>query len=193
MAHYLLESCIALSNLEKARYKKIDESAAKAEKEKKDKYEEIQDLREQAEIRRNINYNYKKNVLTEMLSTTMKAVYISALESCMSLTKENEALANSLVDNYIKENGARNILDSKLSNKTYLLSRMKSIVEDAAEEINSNADDDDKETGTVPEDNKEKMFDKLEKEDDVENKENCHNKYNYIQEKLLRSIDIKKQ
>ena len=37
------------------------------------------------------------------------------------------------------------------------------------------------------------QLDALKKSVHEENKENCHNKYNYIQEKLLRSIDIKKQ
>lgn len=67
------------------------------------------------------------------LSTALKAIYITALEA-ETLTDNGIMLAESMVDNYIKENGGASKILGAVKNDTYLLARLHQIVEDAAED-----------------------------------------------------------
>ena len=69
----------------------------------------------------------------DALSTVVKAIYIGALEGG-SLTDDNLILAESMVDNWIKESGGASKILGKVGNNTYLLSRITQIVEEAAQE-----------------------------------------------------------
>ena len=68
----------------------------------------------------------------DALSTIVKAIYITALEA-EALTDEGLLLAESMVDNWIKEAGGASRILTKVGNNSYLLSRITQIVEDAAE------------------------------------------------------------
>ena len=96
----------------------------------------------------------------DALSTCLKAIYITALEA-NTLTDQSIILAESMVDNYIKENGGASAILGRVGNNSYLLSRITDIVEEAAlreaEEIEK---DDDKEDAKVAEDNKKDLKDK---------------------------------
>ena len=96
----------------------------------------------------------------DALSTCLKAIYITALEA-NTLTDHSIILAESMVDNYIKENGGASAILGRVGNNSYLLSRITDIVEEAAlreaEEIEK---DDDKEDAKAEEDNKKDLKDK---------------------------------
>ena len=96
----------------------------------------------------------------DALSTCLKAIYITALEA-NTLTDHSIILAESMVDNYIKENGGASAILGRVGNNSYLLSRITDIVEEAAlreaEEIEK---DDDKEDAKAAEDNKKDLQDK---------------------------------
>ena len=96
----------------------------------------------------------------DALSTCLKAIYITALEA-NTLTDQSIILAESMVDNYIKENGGASAILGRVGNNSYLLSRITDIVEEAAlreaEEIEK---DDDKEDAKAAEDNKKDLKDK---------------------------------
>lgn len=96
----------------------------------------------------------------DALSTCLKAIYITALEA-NTLTDQSIILAESMVDNYIKENGGASAILGRVGNNSYLLSRITDIVEEAAlreaEEIEK---DDDKEDAKAAEDNKKDLQDK---------------------------------
>ena len=96
----------------------------------------------------------------DALSTCLKAIYITALEA-NTLTDQSIILAESMVDNYIKENGGASAILGRVGNNSYLLSRITDIVEEAAlreaEEIEK---DDDKEDAKAAEDNKKHLQDK---------------------------------
>ena len=96
----------------------------------------------------------------DALSTCLKAIYITALEA-NTLTDQSIILAESMVDNYIKENGGASAILGRVGNNSYLLSRITDIVEEAAlreaEEIEK---DDDKEDAKAEEDNKKDLQDK---------------------------------
>ena len=96
----------------------------------------------------------------DALSTCLKAIYITALEA-NTLTDQSIILAESMVDNYIKENGGASAILGRVGNNSYLLSRITDIVEEAAlreaEEIEK---DDDKEDAKAEEDKKKDLKDK---------------------------------
>lgn len=124
----------------------------------------------------------KNNALGDVL----KAVYITALEAA-TLTDNGIILAESMVDQWIQENGGATAIFNKCRANTYLLSRIKQIVEDAAEdevkEIEKIADDDgsddNKKENKESEDKSEKDDKKDDKESDSEedsNKDNSEDK-----------------
>lgn len=95
-------------------------------------------------------------------STVLKAIYITALEA-ETLTDEGLILAENMVDNWIRENGGASKILGKSGNKTYLLSRITQIVEDAA-----TADVEEIESGE-PEDNEDEKSDGNSKKDEALN------------------------
>lgn len=106
------------------------------------------------------------------LATAIKGIYITALEA-ETLTDNGILLAEELVDKWISsEGGAAKILREN-KNKTYLLNRICTIVEEAArEDIRAiyEAEDDDEDDITVEEDDDEEVDYDLD-EDDKENLE----------------------
>ena len=74
-----------------------------------------------------------RSIKNDCMGDALKAIYITALEAA-TLTDENLALAESMVDNYIKEAGGADNIIRRNRNKSYLLNRICSLVEDAAEE-----------------------------------------------------------
>ena len=96
------------------------------------------------------------------LSTVIKAIYITALEADM-LTSNGLVLAENMVDTWISENGGATKILTGLSNKTYLISKITKIVEDAAEkevaEIEKEEDKDDEEKEPTKKEKKEDAID----------------------------------
>ena len=93
------------------------------------------------------------------LSIALKAIYITALEA-EAMTDNGILLAESMVDGWIAEQGgASKILNSRVANKTYLLSRLTQIVEDyaitAVNEIESDEEDAEEEVKETEDDKKE--------------------------------------
>lgn len=167
--NYLKEAHEALKEIREANIKTEAERAAKAKKEAEDTYNEIQDLKEHYEFLRERDMKYKEKVRRECLSTSLKAIYISALQESMDLTDENIRLANSLVENFIDQEGGADAVLRKMSySKSYLLETMRRIVEDTEEEVVDKADEEQKDFEEVPDENKEKLLDKMEKEEDVD-------------------------
>ena len=107
------------------------------------------------------------DALTEkLLSSALKGIYITALEQTTDMDADDYKLAESMVDKFIAENGTYAIL-RKMEGKTYLLDTIKEAVEDAVADAEEKADDSDKDLEEVPAEVKDDMFDKLEKEEDV--------------------------
>ena len=112
----------------------------------------------------------------DALGTSLKAIYISALNP-YSLTDNAIIYAESLVDAWIKENGGATKILSEHKNDTYLLNRLATIVEDAAQEevkdVEEDADkkeDPSEKKDDKSEDKKEDSDDKKEDEKDSEDK-----------------------
>lgn len=101
------------------------------------------------------------------LSTSIKAIYISALEA-NTLTDDAIMLAESMVDNWIIENGGATKILNNCKNKTYLLARLSQIVEDVAEE---DVEEIEKDTDKDTEDDKEGNETNDKKEEKTNNEE----------------------
>ncbi len=74
-----------------------------------------------------------RSIKNDCMGDALKAIYITALEAA-TLTDENIILAESMVDNYIKEAGGADNIIRRNKNKSYLLNRICTLVEDAAKE-----------------------------------------------------------
>lgn len=105
----------------------------------------------------------------DALGTAIKAIYITAMEA-ETLTDSGIILAESLVDNWIKEKGGAYRILSECKDKTYLLNRIHSIVEDTAkdevDEIEDIEKDNEEEKSKKKEEKEEKKDDSSEKDDD---------------------------
>ena len=106
----------------------VNEKSAEIERFKTNYYTR-RDMRNRKEASRAALMEAARN---EAFGTVIKAIYIGALEAS-TLTDDGIILAESMVENWIKENGGASAILSKVGNKTYLLSRITQIVEDAAE------------------------------------------------------------
>lgn len=165
--HELLERC--------ASYKESDEIKASVTDKRINSYNESLDktrdeidlLRESRDRKIKNRSRYKDIVESTMLSTALKGIFISSLEECMVPTKQMYGLAESMIDSYIKDKGAKNIL-ANMKGKTYLLNTIYEAVEEAKDETMEDVDDNDTETDTVPDEPKDKMMNKLDGEEDVQ-------------------------
>ena len=90
-------------------------------------------LRESREARERRHSQLLEDAMNNTLSTVLKGIYITALEA-ETLTDNGIILAENMVDSWIKEKGGALKIFGECKDKTYLLSRLHQIVEDAAEE-----------------------------------------------------------
>jgi hypothetical protein len=86
----------------------------------------------------------KESYKDKALATALKGIYIEALEPA-TLSDDGILLAESMVDNYIKENGGATRILNKVKNNTYFLARLTQIVEDVADDEVEKEKDSDKE------------------------------------------------
>lgn len=165
--HELLERCNSYRDSENIKASVI-ENREKAYQESLDNTrDEIDMLREARDQKIRNRRKYKALVEKTMLSTALKGIFISSLEECMVPTKQMYNLAESMIDSYIEEKGADAIL-ANMKGKTYLLNTIYEAVEEAEYETMEDTDDSDAETEKVPDEPKDKMMNKLDGEEDVQ-------------------------
>ena len=116
----------------------------------------------------------KESCKDKALATALKGIYIEALEPA-TLSDDGILLAESMVDNYIKENGGATKILNKVKNNTYFLARLTQIVEDAADdEVEKDSDKEkteEKKDSKKSDDKKEdKSKDKEKSDDEKEDK-----------------------
>lgn len=107
----------------------------------------------------------KESCKDKALATALKGIYIEALEPA-TLSDDGILLAESMVDNYIKENGGATKILNKVKNNTYFLARLTQIVEDAADDEVEKEKDSDKEETEEKKDSKKSDDKKEDKSDD---------------------------
>ena len=112
----------------------------------------------------------KESCKDKALATALKAIYIEALEPA-TLTDNGILLAESMVDNYIKENGGATKILNRVKNNTYFLARLTQIVEDAADDEVEKEKDEDKKEDSKEEKEEKKNSEKSEDKDDKSSKD----------------------
>ena len=127
------------------RLAEIHENAVNEKNAKREKFiRDYHDIIESREMKLRRHGMLMESCRDDAFGKVLKAIYITALESA-TLTDNGLLLAESMVDTWIKENGGAKVILGKCKDKTYLLSRISEIVEQAAiletEEI-ENIDDD---------------------------------------------------
>lgn len=103
------------------------------------------------------------------LATAIKAIYITALEAA-TLTDNGILLAEELVDKWIQDEGGATKIMRECKNKTYLLSRICDIVEEAALEDIKVIFEDDKDDDDITKEEEDLDYD-LDDDDDKKDKE----------------------
>ena len=164
----LKESTTAINEITEETNKRLNEAAEKRATIANEAGIERDLLVENKKFLRDRAAMYHEALTEKLLCTAFKGIYISALEETTSMSSDDYKLAETMVEKYVKENGAFSIL-RKMEGKTYLLDFIKEAVEDAVKDSEEKADDMDRETEEVPSEVKDDMFEKLEGEDDVNN------------------------
>lgn len=111
---------------------------------------------------------FSENLKTELLATAMGHIYLKALSERLVMEDNHIVIAENMIYGYIKENGGADRVLSSFKGKTYLLDRIRTIVEQEHEEIMDDVDKDNPDTQEVPEEKSKDMYDSLEKEEDVQ-------------------------
>lgn len=178
--NYFLESYKALDKLKAARESKRIEFDSRKIQNYDNFVKDYHSIMESRESNMRKRGRILEEARNDALATIIEAIYISALEAG-TLTDNGLILADSLTRNWIKENGGARSIMNRCKNNTYLLNRISSIMEDAAEDelkdiedIDNDSDekdDEDKESKKEKEDKKDSDDTKNEKKDDEEDKE----------------------
>lgn len=169
----LLEASEALQEYrlasEKRRQQKLEESA----KEHQKLADSIISAKEKRVSKTRAFSETSSRIRTELLTDTFKSIYFGALMETTALTENGMDLGNRLIENYVKENGAQNLL-RRMRGKTYIQECICDVVEGMhrrvmteAEEDIDNKDSEDICSTEVSDKDREKMYDDLSKEDDI--------------------------
>ena len=148
-----LEAYKALDKLKSARLQSRvtkQELVSQAYEDFEKKYFTIKDKKEARDRQHGRLMEAARN---DALGTAIKAIYITAMEA-ETLTDNGIILAESLVDNWIKEKGGAYHILSECKDKTYLLNRIHSIVEDTAKDEVDEIEDIEKDDGEEKSDKK---------------------------------------
>lgn len=122
--HAMRETYDILKEAAEGRAAKDKELTEKKMKEKEDFYDAMNRIRKQRELQEADYENFSNALYDNHLQTVIEAVYISALQEVSSLTDDGIAIAQKLVENYIKEHGGAVAIMNSNAGKTYLLDFM---------------------------------------------------------------------
>ena len=165
------ETALALKKAREALVAK-EEAAIKEGYQKSVSFDKsLEHMRSKRETKRHYHGVVKEQAKNTILGDILKGIYIGALEAS-TLTDEALLLAESMVDNWIEENGGASAIFAKNRGKTYLIDHIISVVEAEADkevkEIEDDVEDikDDLEEEEKDKDDKDKESDSDDKSDD---------------------------
>lgn len=140
----ILENYKAYKKMKQERFATFENARVEEENKRRQflkEYYKIRDKRELTDREHGRLLNEAKNYY---FGNALKGIYIGALEAA-TLTDDALFLAETMVDDYIKENGGYNAIMNKVKVDTYCLAKIRRVVEDAAEEDVKNIEDGNKE------------------------------------------------
>lgn len=176
----LLEASEALRDYRLSAAQREQRKIQEAAKERQDLMDRINAAKSRRELKSKKLREFSDITKTHLLEDAFKSIYIGSLMEHTALTDDGMDLANRLIENYVKENGAATIL-AKM-NQTYVqeciknavLYTHKAIMEDAEEntdeegnEIDKSKEINDEETPDVSDEKREEMYDDLSQEEDI--------------------------
>ena len=174
-----VETAKSLKERQEAMANREAQSIREAEENRNNFIKKYHSIRENREARERMHGMLMEEARNNALSTAIKGIYIGALEAG-TLTDNGIFLAETMVDNWIKERGGASKILSEISNNTYFLARLTQIVEDAAkeevDEIEKDADEEDADEKKKDSKSEDKDDSEKEKEDTSEEKKDKDSK-----------------
>lgn len=174
-----VETAKSLKERQEAMSNREAQSIREAEENRNNFIKKYHSIRENREARERMHGVLMEEARNNALSTAIKGIYIGALEAG-TLTDNGIFLAETMVDNWIKERGGASKILSEISNNTYFLARLTQIVEDAAKEevdkIEKDADEEDVDEKKEDSKSEDKDDSEKEKEDTSEEKKDKDSK-----------------
>lgn len=168
-----VETAKSLKERQEAMSNREAQSIREAEENRNNFIKKYHSIRENREARERMHGVLMEEARNNALSTAIKGIYIGALEAG-TLTDNGIFLAETMVDNWIKERGGASKILSEISNNTYFLARLTQIVEDAAKEevdkIEKDVDEEDVDEKKEDSKSEDKDDSKKEKDDKSEDK-----------------------
>ena len=174
-----VETAKSLKERQEAMSNREAQSIREAEENRNNFIKKYHSIKENREARERMHGVLMEEARNNALSTAIKGIYIGALEAG-TLTDNGIFLAETMVDNWIKERGGASKILSEISNNTYFLARLTQIVEDAAKEevdkIEKDADEEDVDEKKEDSKSEDKDDSEKEKEDTSEEKKDKDSK-----------------
>lgn len=174
-----VETAKSLKERQEAMSNREAQSIREAEENRNNFIKKYHSIRENREARERMHGVLMEEARNNALSTAIKGIYIGALEAG-TLTDNGIFLAETMVDNWIKERGGASKILSEISNNTYFLARLTQIVEDAAKEevdkIEKDVDEEDVDEKKEDSKSEDKDDSEKEKEDTSEEKKDKDSK-----------------
>ncbi len=144
----VLESYKAYKESKALRESKYEEVKKTTANKKAEFLKEYYKIREKRELSIREHGKLLEAAKNYYFGNALKGIYIAALEA-ETLTDDALYLAENMVDSYIKENGGYQAIMGNVKADTYLLAKIRRVVEDAAEEEVKNIEDGNKEIDEV--------------------------------------------
>ncbi len=144
----ILESYKAYKESKTLRESKYEEIKKTTANKKATFLKEYYKIREKRELSEREHGKLLEEAKNYFFGNVLKGIYIAALES-ETLTDDALYLAENMVDSYIKENGGYQAIMGNAKVDTYLLAKIRRVVEDAAEEEVKQIEDTNKEIEDV--------------------------------------------
>ena len=136
----ILENYRAYKDIKNNRAAKFEAARIDAADKKSKFMKDYYSIREKRELNDREHGKLLEEAKNYFFGNALKGIYIGALEAA-TLTDDGLYLAENMVDSYIKESGGYHTIMNNAKVDTYLLAKIRRVVEDAAEEEVKNLED----------------------------------------------------
>ena len=165
----LYEDSLYLQNQKETKESLVKSAKIREQEEINNAYLEREALKEAAEKKINDFYKYKDDVKKALLSEALLGIYQNVF---INSSIREEALTESLMNQYIEENGTTNILKRMKYSNNLILKNLYEAVTEKSDEITKDATADDPSTQIIDKDNIKDFWKEIDNSEDVEDATN---------------------
>ena len=165
----LYEDSLYLQNQKETKESLVKAAKIREQEEINNAYLEREALKEAAEKKINDFYKYKDDVKRALLSEALLGIYQNVF---INSSIREEALTESLMNQYIEENGTTNILKRMKYSNNLILKNLYEAVTEKSDEITKDATVDDPSTQVIDKDNIKDFWKEIDNSEDVEDATN---------------------